>query len=99
MLRRLGVDATGQYFVGANVMILLPIIVSIPAAVITPQFFHREGRGEDLTPLVEKPLVLTSLAYSAVVMVAASALSPVVSIVWPRLERARRPMGTERGAT
>jgi O-antigen/teichoic acid export membrane protein len=91
MLRQCGIEATGHYFVGANIMILLPIIVTIPAAVITPQFFQREGRGEDLAPLVEKPVRLTSLVYGSIVAIAAVALGPTVRLLWPRLVSGNTP--------
>jgi O-antigen/teichoic acid export membrane protein len=85
MLRRCGVAATGLYFVGANVTILLPMVIGIPAAVITPQFMERYGRGEDLMPLVQYPVRATGLVYSAVVALGVVTLDPIVRTLWPHL--------------
>ena len=83
MLRLCGTEATGLYYIGANVVILLPTLAAIPGAVLTPQYFERVGRGESLLPLVERPL--RTMAYFCALTCAAGAvaLPATVKISWP----------------
>jgi O-antigen/teichoic acid export membrane protein len=69
MLDRFGTTETGYYYIGANIMALMPIIAAMPAAVLTPQFFERVGRGEDVGPLVEKPVTLGALGFASLVAI------------------------------
>jgi O-antigen/teichoic acid export membrane protein len=85
MLQRLGAEATGFYYIGANVMLLMPVIIALPAAVLTPQFFERFGRGEDVTPLVTTPVRLASWMFAALVALGAISIPPVVMLMWPAL--------------
>ncbi len=85
MLERLGTEATGNYYIGANVMVLMPIVVAMPAAVLSPQFFERVGRNEDVQPLVERPVRLAALGFAALIGVGAAAIGPVCALFWPKL--------------
>lgn len=85
MLHRLGPGAAGLYYIGANVMVLMPIVAALPAAVLTPQFFERVGRGEDVLPLVIRPIRIASLLFAALTTVGSVMLGPVTALLWPRL--------------
>lgn len=84
MIRRLGTDIAGLYYVGANIMLLLPAIAGMPAAVLTPQFFERVGRGEDIRPLVSGPISAAAPAFAALIAIGSAALGPVVTLFAPR---------------
>lgn len=83
MLRLCGAKATGLYYLGANIVTLLPAFALMPAAVLTPQFFERVGRGEDLMPLVERPLKVLAVFAAAVSGGGAVFLPAVVHRIWP----------------
>jgi O-antigen/teichoic acid export membrane protein len=85
MLRQLGTKQTGFYYLGANAIVLLPMIFAMPAAVLTPQFFERVGRGEPLLPLVERPVRVTATALAVLLGVGAFAVPPAVALIWPTL--------------
>jgi len=85
MLRELGAEQTGYYYLGANILVLLPTLVSLPAAVLTPQFFERVGRGEDILPLIERPMRMASVSLAALLGAGALALPAAVAILWPKL--------------
>ncbi|MDP3277832.1 MAG: hypothetical protein Q8Q09_21795 [Deltaproteobacteria bacterium] len=85
MIKRLGTDATGAYYIGANLMVLMPVIASMPSAVLTPQFFARYGRGESLVPLVDRPLRLASLGFASLLGVGSVATPAIISVLWPHL--------------
>ncbi len=83
MLKLCGAAQTGLYYLGANIVTLLPTLALIPTAVLTPKFFERAGRGEDLMPLVERPLKLMSVFVAVLCGSAAAILPAVVYRVWP----------------
>lgn len=84
MIERLGTDATGAYYIGANIMVLMPALASMPAAVLTPHFFARVGRGESVRSLVERPVQLASLGFAALVALGAVATPAIVTVLWPK---------------
>jgi O-antigen/teichoic acid export membrane protein len=88
MLSRLGTLQTGYYYIGANIVVLLPAIAAIPANVLTPRFFEVYGateRGESLVELVERPVQAGSVLFSACLGVIALAIPPVVAHLLPDL--------------
>lgn len=85
MLQRLGAKTAGLYYIGANVMVLMPIVAALPAAVLTPQFFERVGRGEDVLPLVVRPVRIASLFFAILIAVGASVIEPTIGLLWPHL--------------
>jgi hypothetical protein len=85
MLRTFGTAGTGLYYVGANVVVLLPALAALPATVLTPRFFERAGRGEDLLPLVETPVRVGSTLLAIALGVGVLALPACVAHLWPAL--------------
>jgi O-antigen/teichoic acid export membrane protein len=88
MLDRLGGTATGAYYLGANLVTLLPTVAGLPATVLTPRFFERYGAtgdGQQLVSLVERPVRAGSVAFAAVITAGAVAIPPVVGSLWPNL--------------
>jgi O-antigen/teichoic acid export membrane protein len=85
MLQRLGSQATGAYYIGANVMVLMPVIAALPAAVLTPQFFARVGTGEDLRPLIERPVQVAAYVFAALVAFGSVLVVPAIATFWPKL--------------
>lgn len=83
MLRASGPAAAGTYYLGANIVTLVPALTAIPATVLTPHFFERAARGEDLVPLVERPLAALSVFAAAVSGFGAALLPAVVHRLWP----------------
>jgi hypothetical protein len=88
MLSRLGTLATGNYYVGANIVALLPVVAGLPFAVLTPRFFQvyaTSSRGDSLVPLLETPLRDGSVLFAAGIGAGALAIPSTVSHLWPRL--------------
>lgn len=85
MLQRFGAISAGKYYIGANVLTLLPAVAGIPASVITPRLFEGVGRGEDIEPLIAQPMRLGGPFFAFLVLAASLALRPVVSVFWPQL--------------
>jgi O-antigen/teichoic acid export membrane protein len=85
MLERCGAEATGLYYLGANFSVLMPMLSAIPFAVLTPRFFERAGRGEDLLPLAEPPLRLASDSFAVLIGAGALAIPATVGHIWPQL--------------
>lgn len=85
MLRELGTAAAGLFSIGAQISILIPLVATVPTAVLTPVFFERAGRGEDFLPLVERALLLLANGFSWVIAAIALALPPTIAIIWPHL--------------
>jgi O-antigen/teichoic acid export membrane protein len=83
MLRVFGPQTTGLYYLGANIVVLIPAIAGVPAAVLTPRFFERVGRGEDLRPLVERPLRAIAFPQAALCAAGAVVLPALVHHIWP----------------
>ena len=67
-----------------------PVLVAIPSTVLTPRFFERVGRGDDLTPLVEVPVRLASVAFAWVVVVGVLLTPYVIALLWPHLAAGAR---------
>lgn len=85
MLQVFGTTAAGLYYIGANIVLLVPVIATVPASVLTPHFFERVGKNEDLRSLVEKPVMLMSYGFSWVVAAGLVAIAPAVHLLWPHL--------------
>lgn len=83
MLRLCGEQAAGHYYLGANIVTLVPMVALMPATVLTPKFFERAGAGEDMLPLVTRPLRLMALFVALLCGTAAAVLPAVVVRVWP----------------
>lgn len=83
MLRMCGAKATGLYYLGANIGTLVPAIALMPTGVLTPKFFERAGRGEDLTPLVWRPLKVMAAVIAMMCGFGAALLPVVVHRIWP----------------
>lgn len=83
MLRLCGTQQAGLYYIGANVVILLPTLAAIPGAVLTPRFFEHVGRGENLMPLVERPVRTMAYGLGWGCAAGAVALPATVRILWP----------------
>ncbi|AKV01141.1 hypothetical protein AKJ09_07804 [Labilithrix luteola] len=83
MLRLCGPEATGLYYIGANIVALLPSLTSLPLGVLTPQFFEAVGRGDDIYPFVERPMKVMSFVVAGVVGIGAALLPTAVHHVWP----------------
>ncbi len=88
MLSRLGTTSTGYYYLGANLVVLLPTIAGLPATVITPRFFERfgaTGNGSSLVDLVDRPVRAGAVSFAAILGVGALAIPSFVAHVWPDL--------------
>jgi O-antigen/teichoic acid export membrane protein len=88
MLAELGTAATGGYYIGANVLILLPAIAALPAAVLTPRFFEAygaTGSGGSLVDLVERPVRAGSVLFAGCLGGIAIAIPPTVARFLPNL--------------
>ena len=85
MLRRVGPAETGLYYLGANVLLLLPALAALPFDVLTPRYFERVGRGEDLMPLLADPLRLTAKGFAPLIAVGATLVDPVIHTFFPNL--------------
>lgn len=88
MLQRLGAETTGLYYLGANIVTLVPVVFGLPAAVLTPRFFEQFGRTKragDLMRLVEEPLHVTGVLVAVVLGGGALALPAAVAHFWPKL--------------
>jgi O-antigen/teichoic acid export membrane protein len=88
MLSRFGATDTGNYYLGANIAVLLPVVASLPANVLTPRFFETYGAtssGQALVPLVERPARAGSVLFAAVLGMIAIAIPPGVAHVFPQL--------------
>lgn len=85
MLRFLGIAATGTFVIGAQIVFLVPVLAAIPGAVLTPILFERVGRGDDLMPAVQKPVMMLAYGFSWIIGAGLVALDPVVALLWPHL--------------
>ncbi len=83
MLRMLGAKATGTYYLGANILLLMPMLMLIPVGVLTPSFFERVGKGEDLLPLVDRPMRAMGPVQAWICASLAVALPSAVHVIWP----------------
>jgi O-antigen/teichoic acid export membrane protein len=88
MLSRLGTTATGQYYIGANIIVLVPTVAALPATVLTPRFFEVFGatsRGDSLVDLVERPTRTGAVVFAAGLGIGVLAMPPVVAQLAPGL--------------
>ena len=85
MLRMLGTSAAGLFSLGAQISIMMPLVAGVPLAVLTPVFFERVGKGEDLMPLVDRATSLIACGFSWVLTITAFCLAPAMSHVWPQM--------------
>ncbi len=88
MLARLGTGATGNYYIGANILVLVPAVSALPADVLSPRFFENygaTGRGDSLVDLVERPVRAGSVLFAALLGMGVLAMPPVVWLLWPGL--------------
>jgi O-antigen/teichoic acid export membrane protein len=85
MLRRFGAQSTGLYYLGANVLVLVPLLVALPFAVLTPKYFERVGRGEDLMPLVDAPMYVLARGLAPLLALGAVFVDAAVPTFFPNL--------------
>lgn len=83
MLRLCGEEPAGHYYLGANIVTLVPMVALMPTGVLTPKFFERAAVGEDLLPLIAGPLKLMALFVAVLCGTAGAILPAVVARVWP----------------
>jgi O-antigen/teichoic acid export membrane protein len=88
MLTRLGQVQTGYYYVGTNVIALLPTLAGFGRDVLTPRFFEAYGasaRPASLIPLVERPLQAGAVLLAAGLGMMVLAMPPTVAHLLPNL--------------
>ena len=88
MLSRLGTGPTGYYYLGANIVALLPVVAGLPTNVLTPRFFELYGatsRGDSLVVLLERSVRAGSVVLAVIMGAGVLLMAPVVALLWPGL--------------
>lgn len=86
MLRTVGPAPTGLYFLGANVLVILPALAALPFAVLSPKYFEWVGRGDDLMPLLRLPMMIAARGFAPLLVLGAALVDPVIGTFFARLD-------------